>query len=209
MTPSGEQTIKDGYYCLSYARKWEPVGNDPVEAQRMLLLRRGELATRAHGGTVVSSASTPDSKVTGTVKATLEAWLQDPTDAGADVDTIRLKEGVAREFQQSCHRTDVGERDPATLPPVHQRVSQEAGQLRPHPLQQVPPSETVASIQQPRTGLPQPMALPMKTPTRLRWKMMSFLKSSWQFCPPHKRLLYTVLLCTGLRKSEIKTLRVG
>jgi hypothetical protein len=27
MTPTGEQNIKGGYYVLSYARKWEPVGN--------------------------------------------------------------------------------------------------------------------------------------------------------------------------------------
>jgi hypothetical protein len=26
MTPIGEQTVKDGYYVLSYARRWEPVG---------------------------------------------------------------------------------------------------------------------------------------------------------------------------------------
>jgi len=25
LTPECEQTIKDGYYCLSYNRKWEPI----------------------------------------------------------------------------------------------------------------------------------------------------------------------------------------
>ena len=53
LTPDGEQTIKDGYYALSYARKWEPVGNDPIEAQRLLLRKRGELQTMVNGGTVL------------------------------------------------------------------------------------------------------------------------------------------------------------
>lgn len=53
LTPNGEQTIKDGYYCLSYNRKWEPVGNDPAEAVRLLMKKRGELLTVANGGSVV------------------------------------------------------------------------------------------------------------------------------------------------------------
>ncbi len=43
LTADGEQTIKDGYYCLFYNRKWEPVGNDPAEAVRLLMKKRGEL----------------------------------------------------------------------------------------------------------------------------------------------------------------------
>jgi hypothetical protein len=43
VTPNGEETIKDGCYCLYYNRKWEPVGNDPNEAQRLLQKKRGEL----------------------------------------------------------------------------------------------------------------------------------------------------------------------
>jgi hypothetical protein len=53
MTPTGEQTIKDGCYCLYYNRKWEPVGNEPIEAQRLLLRKRGELQTIVNGGTVL------------------------------------------------------------------------------------------------------------------------------------------------------------
>ena len=53
LTPDGEQIIKDGYYCLSYNRKWEPVGNDPAEAVRLLMKKRGELLTVANGGSVV------------------------------------------------------------------------------------------------------------------------------------------------------------
>jgi predicted nucleotidyltransferase len=55
LTPGGEQTIKDGYYCLFYNRKWEPVGNDSIEAQRLLMKKRGELLTVANGGTVVQT----------------------------------------------------------------------------------------------------------------------------------------------------------
>jgi hypothetical protein len=103
MTPTGEQTVKDGYYVLSYARKWEPVGNDPIEAHRLLLLRRGELATLAHGGSVTSTAPT-DTKVSVTVKDAFEAWVQDHADGGADPETVRIKRGVAREFQESCNQ---------------------------------------------------------------------------------------------------------
>ena len=37
---------------LTYARKWEPVDNDPIEAQRLLLRKRGELQTVVNRGTV-------------------------------------------------------------------------------------------------------------------------------------------------------------
>jgi RNase_H superfamily len=100
MTSTGEQVIKDGYYVLSYQRKWESVGNDPIEAQRLLLLRRGELATLAHCGAVVSKVA--ETTVAGTVKEALDAWVQDHVDAGAAKFTVRIKRMVAREFQESC-----------------------------------------------------------------------------------------------------------
>jgi hypothetical protein len=65
VTPSGEKTIKDGCYCLYYNRKWEPVGDDPTEAQRLLMKKRGELLTVAHGGSVVQ-ATEEEPKVSGT-----------------------------------------------------------------------------------------------------------------------------------------------
>ena len=61
LTPDGEQTTKDGYYALSYARKWEPVGNDRIEAQRLLLRKRGELQTVVNGGTVLQPTTVPGS----------------------------------------------------------------------------------------------------------------------------------------------------
>src|ERR1035437_9273155 len=78
MTPDGEQTVKDGYYCLSYNRRWEAVGNDPAEAQHLLMKKRGELLTVANGGTVVQV----ERKVAGTLKAAFEAWIQDKEDGG-------------------------------------------------------------------------------------------------------------------------------
>ena len=47
ITPTGEETIKDGQYFLSYARGWEPVGNDPNEAVKALLRKRGELQIKS------------------------------------------------------------------------------------------------------------------------------------------------------------------
>jgi len=84
LTPDGEQTIKDGYYCLYYNRKWEPVGNDPAEAVRLLMKKRGELLTVANGGTVVQA----EPKVSGSLQSALESWIQDFVDGGAHPDTI-------------------------------------------------------------------------------------------------------------------------
>ena len=76
LTPNGEQSIKDGYYCLSYNRKWEPVGNDPAEAMRPLMKKRGELLTVANGGRVVQGPE-GEPKVAGTLHSTFEAWRQE------------------------------------------------------------------------------------------------------------------------------------
>lgn len=100
LTPDGE-TIKDGYYCLSYNRKWEPVGNDPAEAVRLLMKKRGELLTVANGGSVVQKLE-EESKVAGTLHSAFEAWVQDFIDGGAHDDTIAAKRLVAKEFQESC-----------------------------------------------------------------------------------------------------------
>jgi len=67
LTPGGEQTIKDGHYCLFYNRKWEQVGNDPAEAVRLLMKKRGELLTVANGGSVVQEPE-GEPKVPGTTK---------------------------------------------------------------------------------------------------------------------------------------------
>ena len=74
LTPNGEQTIKDGYYCLSYNRKWEPIGNDPAEAVRLLMKKRGELLTVANGGSVVQEPE-GEPKVADTLHSAFEAWV--------------------------------------------------------------------------------------------------------------------------------------
>ena len=101
LTPDGEQTIKDGYYCLSYNRKWEPVGNDPAEAVRLLMKMRGELLTLANGGSVVQEPE-GEPKVSGSLQSAFEAWVQDFIDGGAHADTIAAKRLVAKEFEESC-----------------------------------------------------------------------------------------------------------
>ena len=75
MTTTGEQTVKEGQYCLSYNRKWEPVGNNPNEAHRLLLKKRGELLTVANGGTVVQEPEV-EPKVVGNLQSAFEAWVE-------------------------------------------------------------------------------------------------------------------------------------
>jgi hypothetical protein len=71
MTLIGEQTIKDGQYCLSYNRKREPVGNDPDQAHRLLLKKRDELLTVSNGGSVFQ-ANEEEPKVSGKLQAAFE-----------------------------------------------------------------------------------------------------------------------------------------
>ena len=59
-----ERVSKGGYYVLSYARREEPVGNDPEAAVKALNRKRGELLTVANGGSVVSEQN-------GTVQTTV------------------------------------------------------------------------------------------------------------------------------------------
>jgi hypothetical protein len=104
MTSSGKQTIKDGYYCLSFGGGWENVGDDPTEAVKALLRKRGELQTTANGGTVVqqTTSKVPEGNLRGTVKAAFEAWVQEEQDKGPHSETVRAKRMVGREFCQSC-----------------------------------------------------------------------------------------------------------
>ena len=101
LTPGGDQTVKDGCYCLFYNLKWEPVGNDPAEAVRLLMKKRGELLTVTNGGGVVQEPE-GELKVPSTLHSAFEAWVQDFIDGGAHADTIAAKRLVAKEFQTSC-----------------------------------------------------------------------------------------------------------
>lgn len=98
-----ERAAKGGYYVLSYARKWEPVGNDPEAAVKALNRKRGELLTLANGGTVVYEQNgTVQTTVQGTLKAALEDWIQEVIDRGQDAETIRAKRTCGNEFARSC-----------------------------------------------------------------------------------------------------------
>jgi hypothetical protein len=74
LTADGEQIIKEGYYCLYYNRGWEPVGNDPAEAVRLLMKKRGELLTVANGSSEVQEPEA-EPKVTDTLHSAFEAWI--------------------------------------------------------------------------------------------------------------------------------------
>jgi hypothetical protein len=99
LTPDGEAAFKGGQYYLGFARKWEPIGNDPAEAHRLLLKKRGELQVVANGGTVVEPQQT---KVSGTLRSALDAWLEEVKDSGKHQDTQDAKALVADEFTRSC-----------------------------------------------------------------------------------------------------------
>jgi len=205
MTPTGEETIKDGYYCLYYNRKWEPVGNDPIEAQRLLMKKRGELLTVANGGTVVQTQE-EEPKVSGSLQSAFEAWVQDFIDGGAHADTIAAKRLVAKEFQTSCKvKTLAAVTRQMCLQYINAWLQKRGNDDRTRfnkflHLRQFLKFNGISALlttkDSPPYNLKDPVALEDEELARF-----------WQVCPSHKKLLYTVLLQCGLRLQEIQTLR--
>jgi len=102
LTQDGEQTIKDGNYCLFFNRNWEPVGNDPAEAVRLLMKKRGELLTVANGGSVVQELE-GEAKVAGTLHSGFDAWVQDFMTA-EPMPTQSQQRGWSPKSSKSCVR---------------------------------------------------------------------------------------------------------
>jgi hypothetical protein len=206
LTPTGEQVVKDGYYVLSYARKFEPVGNDPTEAARQLFKKRGELQTVANGGTILH---TEQSMVSGTLRAALDDWLQEIKDKDADEDTYDAKRLVADEFVES-----LGKRVTLLSAVTRQHCLRYIGEwlkkqgnsnrtrynkylhLRQFLVEYAKLPDHLTSNDAPDYEIQDPIAIEDDE-----------LAIFWKHCPPHKRLLYTLLLICGLRKGEIQTLR--
>ena len=201
VTPSGEETIKEGCYCLYYNRKWEPVGNDPTEAQRLLMKKRGELLAVVNGGTVVQPATVSDSLL-----SALESWIQDFVDGGAHPDTILVKRMVAREFQQSCKvKTLAAVTRSMCLNYINAWTKKRGNAdrtrfnkflhlrqfLKFHKL-----TELLTTKDAPKYAEEDPIILEDDD-----------LSLFWKVCPGHKRLMYVLLLESGMRKAEIETLR--
>lgn len=203
LTPQGEVTLKDGQYYLGFARKWEPVGNDPGEAHRLLLKKRGELQVVANGGTVVEQQQT---KVSGTLRSAFDAWLEEVEDSGKHQDTYDAKALVALEFIKSCKAKLLsavtrqqclqyinawlkkqGNDDRTRFNKyLHLRQFLQWHKLEEHLTRKDAPSYSV------------------KDPLAFEDDELSLF---WKVCQPYKRLLYSVLLCCGLRLQEIMTLR--
>lgn len=200
-TPTGEQTIKDGNYCLSYARRWEPVGNDPIEAQRLLLRKRGELQTVANGGTVVQSAP----NVSGTLQSAFDAWVQDRIDGGAHKDTVDAKKLVAKEFQASCKVKTLAAVTRQMCQQYLNAWLQKQGNedrtrfnkfLHLRQFLAFHKIDLLTLADKPKYTTDDPVALDDNE-----------LELFWKVCPGHKKAMYMVLLECGLRKQEIQTLR--
>ena len=204
-TPDGEKTIKTGNYCLYYSRKWETVGDDPNEAHRLLMKKRGELLTIANGGQVVQTE--PASKVTGSLRASLDSWLEEIEDGGWHQDTYDAKRLVADEFTLSCKGVKLlsaitrkhclkyinawlkerGNSDRTRFNKfLHLRQFMHRNGLTDH----------LTADDAPDYSEKDPLAFEDEE-----------LALFWQVCPSHKQLRYEVLVSCGLRKQEIETLR--
>lgn len=205
VTPTGEETIKEGYYCLSYNRKWEPVGNDPAEAVRLLMKKRGELLTVANGGTVVQEPE-GESKVAGTLHSAFESWVQDFIDGGAHADTIAAKRLVAKEFQESCKvKTLAAVTRQMCQKYINEWLKKQGNDDRTRfnkflHLRQFLKFKGINSLLTTKDSPP----YHLKDPVALEDEDLALF---WRVCTGHKKLLYTVLLQCGLRLQEIQTLR--
>jgi integrase len=205
MTQDGEQTIKDGYYCLSYNRKWEPAGNDPADAQRLLMKKRGELLTVANGGTVVQAAE-GEHKVAGSLQSAFEAWIQDFIDGGAHADTIAAKRLVAKEFQVSCKvKTLAAVTRQMCLQYINAWLQKQGNDNRTRfnkflHIRQFLKFKGINSFLTTKDAPP----YDVKDPVALEDEDLALF---WSVCPGHKKVLYMVLLQCGLRLQEIQTLR--
>jgi hypothetical protein len=201
MTPTGEQTIKDGCYYLYYNRKWEPIGNEPIEAQRLLLRKRGELQTVVNGGAVLQPIT-----VSGSLHSALESWIQDFVDGGAHPDTILVKRMVAREFQQSCKvKTLAAVTRSMCLNYINAWTKKRGNADRTR-------FNKFLHLRQFLKFHKLPDLLTTKDAPKYAEEDPIILEDDdmslfWKVCPGHKRLMFVLLLESGMRKAEIQTLR--
>jgi integrase len=205
LTPDGEKTVKDGKYYLYHNRRWEAVGDDPNEAQRALLRKRGEVLTIANGGQIAQTEAT--TKVSGTLRGTLDEWLQDIEDGDWHQDTYDAKRLVADEFCLSCKGVKL-------LSAVTRKHCQNYinAWLKKRGSADRTRFNKFLHLRQflHRNGLTEHLTtkdapeFSVKDPLAFEDEELSLF---WQVCPPHKQLRYELLVSCGLRKQEIETLR--
>ena len=201
-----ERVAKGGYYVLSFARKWESVGNDPETAVKALNRKRGELLTLANGGTVVSEQNAPkQTTVQGTLKAALEAWIQEVIDRGQDAETIRAKRTCGNEFARSCKvklLTAVTRQHCLQYINAYLQKMGNSDRTRYNKFGRLREFLTregldlLTDADKPKYSSDDPLVLEQDE-----------LEQFWAVCPHHKKLMYMVFLCCGLRMSELQTLR--
>jgi len=204
LTPDGEKTIKTGSYYLYHSRKWEAVGDDPTEAHRRLLKKRGELLTVANGGMVVQTERT--STVSGTLRGALDEWLEEVEDGDFHQDTYDAKRLVAEEFVKSCKGvkllSGVTRKHRLTYINAHLKKQGNDDRTRFNKflhlrqfLNRNKLTEHLTKKDAPKYSIKDPVALEDDE-----------LAQFWKVCQPYKHLMYTLLLCCGLRLREIQTL---
>jgi integrase/recombinase XerD len=202
-TPQGEVTIKKGQYYLGYGRKWEPVGDDPTEAHRLLLKKRGELQVVASGGTVIQNEQ---NTVSGTLRAAFDEWLEEIKDGGKHQDTCDAKALVAEEFIRSCKvklLSAVTRKHCLTYVNAWLKAKGNDDRTRFHKFLHLRQCLVRNKLNEHLTKKDAPKYT-TKDPVAFEDDELSLF---WTVCQPHKRLLYTLLLCCGLRLQEITTLR--
>ena len=207
LTPDGNTERHDeGQYYLGYrngAQVWEPVGNDPVEAQRQLKKKESELAYQAHGGQIVQSA---DRLPEGTLRAAIGDFLEDIENGDWHEETYEAKKQVLEDFAAFVKvklLAQVTRKHCLTYLNRHLREQGNGDRTR---------FNKFLHLRQflVRSGTTD-MLTTVDAPKYCQGDPLCFeddeVKGFFEQCPPKHRLLFTVLLCCGLRFQEVLTLR--
>jgi len=154
-----------------------------------------------NGGTVLQPTT-----VSGSLHSAFESWIQDFVDGGAHPDTVLVKRMVAREFQQSCKVKLLAAVTRSMCLNYINAWTKKRGNadrtrfnkflhlrqfLKFHKL-----TDLLTTKDAPKYAEEDPIILEDDD-----------LSLFWKVCPGHKRLMYVLLLKSGMRKAEIQTLR--
>ncbi len=207
LTPDGKpERHEEGQYYLGYrngAQVWEPVGNDPAEAQRLVKKKKSELAYKAHGGEIVQHA---DLAPEGTLRAAIADFLEEIENGDWHKETYAAKQQVLDDFAAFAKvrlLSQVTRKLCLTYLNRHLREQGNGDRTRFNKFLHLRQFLIKSGITD--------LLTTADSPKYCQGDPVCFeddeLKAFFEHCPAKHRLLFTVLLYCGLRFKEALTLR--
>jgi integrase len=197
VTPDGEKKFPGAKYYLYTARKWEMVGSDPAEAVRATEKRQGE--------TLIAAATTADEQQPLTLARAFDQWLEDVKAAGAADNTVQAKGRIARDFKAHCG--DIRLDQLTRMQCLNWINTVLVAQGNEDRTRNVKANRLNQFLQFHNLKLIAPKDIPTYTVGEVQQFTAEELNRFWQACRPEQVLMCKVLLCCGLRRKEIASLR--